>query len=313
MNNHTNPKLSEGFPHQRLVILQPSVIDTCKQLPVVNSLFVTHIGAFPSAPKHSVERSKGCKQSVLIYCMKGVGWLTIGGTTSIVEAGQLLLIPADMPHAYGSNEHQPWSIFWVHFSGAQSLQTLHSVATTKNKHLVSVSDTNSMIQAFEQLYACIDYNYSDAGLFLMSSKLLHLFGLIKLRQTLTSKKSMASEENDTKLCISNMIENSVEYMKQHLHTSISIDELAKDAGVSVPYYCKSFKHGTNQSPIAYFTRLKIRKACDHLYQSTLTVKAIGELLGYSDPYYFSRVFKKSQGCSPEQYRKNLINEGLHHK
>lgn len=307
MNNKTHNSQPEGFPHQRLVILQPSVIETCKQLPVVNTLFVTHIGSFPSAPKHMVERPKGCEQSILIYCIKGTGWLSINNTTLIVEPGQIVLIPAGIAHAYGSNEAQPWSIFWVHFAGIQSLSILRNTVQENTHFLINVSDTTQMKQAFEQLYACIDHNYSDAGLFLMSAKLLHLFGLIKLNPRMLSSNGKAEK------CISSMVKDSIFFMEQHLHTTLTINELADRSSVSVPHYCKSFKHITNQSPVAYFTRLKIRKACDHLYQSSLTVKAIGELLAYTDPYYFSRVFKKFQGCSPVHYRKNLVYQGLKNK
>ncbi|MDU0352767.1 AraC family transcriptional regulator [Paraglaciecola aquimarina] len=304
MNSHIHKNQSEGFPHQRLVILQPAVIQTCKQLAVVNTLFVTHIGSFPSAPAHRVERPQGCIQSILIYCIKGTGWLKINNIKWQIEPGQIILIPAGIEHAYGSNDAQPWSIFWVHFAGVESLPILRSIVRENNRYLVNVSGTTQIKQAFEQLYACIDHHYSDAGLILMSAKLLHLLGLIKLNQR------MLPFGGNTEKCTSSMIRDSISYMEQHLHTTLTINELAKRAEVSVPHYCKSFKQVTNRSPVAYFTRLKVRKACDYLYQSTLTVKAIGELLAYTDPYYFSRVFKKFQGCSPENYRKNLVKEGL---
>lgn len=56
------------------------------------------------------------------------------------------------------------------------------------------------------------------------------------------------------------------------------------------------------SPMDYFIHLKLQKACLLLYTDDIKVKDIALLVGYDDPYYFSRLFKKYQGLSPDQYR-----------
>ncbi|WP_407704971.1 helix-turn-helix domain-containing protein [Thalassotalea hakodatensis] len=50
--------------------------------------------------------------------------------------------------------------------------------------------------------------------------------------------------------------------------------------------------------------MKMQQACFQLDNTTETIKQIGESLGYSDPYYFSRLFKKVVGMSPKRYRGN---------
>ena len=57
--------------------------------------------------------------------------------------------------------------------------------------------------------------------------------------------------------------------------------------------------------MAYFIHLKIRKACELLDQTELTVQEIAVAIGYDDPYYFSRIFKKIQGVSPSAYRQSV--------
>ena len=59
------------------------------------------------------------------------------------------------------------------------------------------------------------------------------------------------------------------------------------------------------SPIEYFIHLKMQKACQLLYTEDSRVKQIAALLGYDDPYYFSRLFKKYMNTSPETYRKSV--------
>jgi AraC family transcriptional regulator of arabinose operon len=52
----------------------------------------------------------------------------------------------------------------------------------------------------------------------------------------------------------------------------------------------------------YFIHLKIQEACKLLVLSRLSISEIAYELGYEDPYYFSRIFKKVMGTSPLQYR-----------
>jgi AraC-like DNA-binding protein len=52
----------------------------------------------------------------------------------------------------------------------------------------------------------------------------------------------------------------------------------------------------------YFIHLKIQNACKLLYLTDMTVREVSFELGYDDPYYFSRLFKKVMGISPMQYR-----------
>ena len=94
-------------------------------------------------------------------------------------------------------------------------------------------------------------------------------------------------------------------MERHLDMPLTLKDLAAHSGQSAPYYTKLFRERTNQSPLAYFIQLKIRKACELLDQTESTVREIATELGYDDPYYFSRIFKKVQGCSPTAYRTSI--------
>ena len=55
-------------------------------------------------------------------------------------------------------------------------------------------------------------------------------------------------------------------------------------------------------PIDYFLHLKMQKACQLLFSQDMKIKQVALQLGYEDQYYFSRIFKKYMGMSPEQYR-----------
>jgi AraC-like DNA-binding protein len=79
-------------------------------------------------------------------------------------------------------------------------------------------------------------------------------------------------------------------------------QFASHAGLSVSHFSELFRKNTGQSPMAYFTQLRIRNACRLLDLTTGSISKVAESAGYSDPYYFSRIFKQVMGIPPEKYR-----------
>ncbi|PGH40196.1 MAG: AraC family transcriptional regulator, partial [Candidatus Nephrothrix sp. EaCA] len=60
---------------------------------------------------------------------------------------------------------------------------------------------------------------------------------------------------------------------------------------------------TGYSPMVFFNRLKVQRACQYLKSSTLRINEIAYKIGIQDPFYFSRMFAKTIGISPAEYRK----------
>lgn len=284
----------EGFPGQRLIVLPANVRKRCRSLPMVRHLYITDLGAYPTASHHYVARNRGCPQAILIYCQGGKGSLHMDNSIHCIRKGYLIIIPPDTPHIYQANRADPWSIFWIHFTGEQTRSILGSLGVTQKNPLLYVPDTRLISDAFEEVYACLNYHYSDAGLLAMTSELLRLFSLANLHRGFPCAQRQSAEDR---------VMSTRDFMERHLNMPLTLEDLARHSGQSVPYYSKLFKKQTNQSPLAYFIQLKIRKACELLDQTGLSVQEIGAKLGYDDPYYFSRLFKKTQGCSPTAYRK----------
>lgn len=64
-----------------------------------------------------------------------------------------------------------------------------------------------------------------------------------------------------------------------------------------------FQKGTGSSPINYFLRLKIQKACQYIELTDLKLQDIATAIGFEEPAYFSRLFTKIMGMTPSAYRK----------
>lgn len=95
----------------------------------------------------------------------------------------------------------------------------------------------------------------------------------------------------------------VNYFKENYMQDISLRSLADSIGFSQEYLGKVFKKIACQSPSKYLTTLRINQAKQLLIQyKDMEVSRIGELVGYKDAFYFSRVFKMHTSMTPSEYR-----------
>lgn len=278
------------------MVLPANIIRRCRGLPLVSQLYVTDIGAYPTAPCHYVKREKGISQVVAIGCLSGLGEVEIDGITHRVLPGHIILIPPETPHIYKADSDDPWSIFWIHFGGLQIDATLQTLDVTLRRPLVFVPDISKVKATFEDVYACLNYHYSDSGLLAMSCELMRLISHVRL---LRGRSEPRHQTADAKVV------ETMEFMAKHLNMPIKLKDLAAHSGHSVSYFSKLFKQRTGQSPQNYFIQLKVQKACQLLDDTDMSILEISAQLGYEDPYYFSRLFKKIQGQSPAHYRKMI--------
>lgn len=92
------------------------------------------------------------------------------------------------------------------------------------------------------------------------------------------------------------------YIQIHYKESISLEDVAEYVGLTPTYFTKMFKEHTKKTFIDYVTEYRIEKAKELLLNTKLSLKEISYEIGYKDPNYFSRVFKKWTNVSPKQYR-----------
>lgn len=84
----------------------------------------------------------------------------------------------------------------------------------------------------------------------------------------------------------------------------SLEKIAKDAGISKSSLASKFKRKLGDSPLHYLNTIRIQKAMDLLSNTEMSVEQIADELGFSDPFVFSKSFKKRTKTSPRDYRKN---------
>lgn len=97
----------------------------------------------------------------------------------------------------------------------------------------------------------------------------------------------------------------LEYINNNLEKQLTLREIADVAHLNEKYFCQLFRKAFNTSPWDYVLNQRINKSLVLLLDKNLTVKQIAYMLGFADEFYFSRLFKKRLGISPNKFRSNL--------
>lgn len=120
-------KQKDGFLGEQALVLPPAIVQRMKTEPATSVLYITDIGYYPKAYNHFRERDVPIDQYVFIYCTEGRGWFSLDGQKHPVAPNQYFILPAGLPHAYGADEKEPWTIYWIHFGE----HWLHSIVRTE--------------------------------------------------------------------------------------------------------------------------------------------------------------------------------------
>jgi len=293
-------KISQGFPGQRLVVVPPSIVDVATQNSICGSLFPTHIGMFQKAKGHYISRESGVDETILIGCLAGEGICQFNHNKWYLKPGNLIVIPANTQHKYKASENDPWTIFWIHFKGDMVKYYLQALKINTEEPMISVANIGSVIDAFEDIYQHTESGYTNTALFCLSTSFVRFFGVCRLHQRALKINQQGVEER---------IKKSVVVMQQNIGRHMTLNELAAISGWSPTHYSALFKNQMNTSPIEFFTRLKMQIACNKLKLTRESIHNIATSLGYKDAFYFSRLFKRQNNLSPQNYRRefSLIN------
>lgn len=284
----------EGFNGQKTIVVPTNILQkSCLQHPVLAGIHLTDIGFYPKAKFHYRERSKGIDQYILLYCVGGKGEVNIEEQNYLISTGNFLVIPAEKAHTYCADEFQPWSIYWVHFKGNQ-VAALVALLLKRQKSLQgSVQYDESRIKLFDDIYLNLERGYSVDNLCYASMTFWHFLSSFIFEE----KLNYALKKN-----VLNPVEMAIDYMQKNLHTTLTLEGISNAVNLSASHFSAIFKEQTGLAPIKYFNQLKVQKACQYIQLTTLRIKEISAALGIDDPYYFSRMFSKIMGISPQDYK-----------
>jgi AraC-like DNA-binding protein len=286
----------EGFVGQHHVVLPEPLRVSQGRHPLLRGLFVTDAGYYPEASGHFVERKSGAPTHLVVLCLRGNGWVRCGGETRAMVAGSCALLPARREHAYAAEEKDPWTIVWAHFTGEESAawcELAFGPAAVATGGVVAIPPDRFDEVALDRVHAMLERGYAVRDLLGAAAALRA--SLVEIARLLATTGGARSARE--------RVAASVEALRRDWVRPRRLAELAAAAGLSPAHYSCLFREHTGFAPIDYLIRLRVQHACHLLDTTTRTVNEIAALVGYDDPYYFTRCFRRIMGRSPRDYRK----------
>ncbi|MEE4217773.1 MAG: AraC family transcriptional regulator [Xanthomonadales bacterium] len=288
-------RLREGFAGQDMYVIPRPILGSANQHPLIRALYPTDIGWFPEARHHYRSRAHGANEDHLMMCVGGHGFVIVDGKKNHLETGQILIIPRHLKHRYWAADDVPWSIYWMHFRGGESGHFIERMPGPGKPAPVDTETQTEAVRLFRDCLDTIDKGYTLPNLIYVAQSARHILSLLLFRNPAFPMVQRTRP-------VQQRLASTLEYMLENIAEPLRLEDFAQQAGLSVSHFSEQFRDRTGQSPISYFTQIKVQHACRLLDLTEKPVKAIAIETGYRDPYYFSRVFKKHMGLSPENYR-----------
>ena len=235
----------------------------------------------------------------LLLCLKGNGYIRVGGRVLDVAPGNIGWIFNHHDNAHWPEKGSPWEIYWIRVDGPYMDQIYKTLTATGSPVFAGV-DENAVAQTFRRIFRIMKSRSiaMEAALHTeVASLLKHLF---------MARHSANPEPGDTAE-IPKSLHKPMEAMRLYYDKPLRIEDLAGMANMSVSSFFRYFKAATGTSPIDWLKRERINQAKRRLLETDDSIALIAEQTGYYDQFYFSRDFKRMNQISPSEYRQRERN------
>ena len=263
-------------------------------------LIVTSCGTYKlyTRPKLPTWRPRGRRDFQLLYVAAGKAHFHFGDEEKIVSAGHMVLYRPKEPQKYEYYGNDETEVYWVHFTGGNVTNLLRSYGLTDDKKVFYCGSDLAYQQLLRaminELQMCKD-GYQEMLEMYLRQIFIRLQRLFKT--ALKIDNAHVVEE----------IDKATTFFNEHYNDPISIDEYAKETHVSTSWFIRNFKACTGFTPMQYILSKRIYNAEVLLRDTDYNITEISRIVGYDNPLYFSRVFRKTKKMSPSEYRKSIRN------
>ena len=243
-------------------------------------------------------RPRGRLDYQLLYVASGKACFFFEGKEQEVPAGHMVLFQPRQEQHYEYYAVDRTEVYWVHFTGSDVKNILKHYDIPLDKNVIYSGSSATYAYIFKEMIH--ELQTCRTGF----EELLEMY----LRQIfLLIQRSWEERKPTVSSYLQEEIDYARKYFNEHYNEDISIEEYAQSRGMSVSWFLRNFKQMTMKSPMQYILTIRINNAVSLLETTDYNVTEISTIVGYDNPLYFSRIFKKQKGVSPSEYRKSLAD------
>ncbi|OWA35310.1 AraC family transcriptional regulator [Saccharibacillus sp. O16] len=228
----------------------------------------------------------------LLLVLGGRGTFIQNDRTYSLAAGDMFCLFPQVMHEYWTDPEDPLRKVFLAFDGRMALELLRRIGLTPNRPhqpSIRVEEAAAAMRSFLQQTAAQEMKASDLG---RLSAFYRIFAALEHEAA-----SDTREPNEV-----SWLQRGLDYMEIHYADGITVEEVARHAGVGRTYFSKKFHERYGHTPVSHMQKLKLDEARMLLEQTNYSLSEIAHSVGYPDLFSFSKAFKKHTGLPPRQYR-----------
>jgi AraC-like DNA-binding protein len=244
------------------------------------------------APDYRIDRSD-LKFFGLEYVAQGKGVLTVDGVEHNLLPGSVFAYEPFTAHSIQTDPDDPLVKYFIDFSGRGARKIIRPKVLGTHG-IAYLHHAQPIHELYEQM---IETGLKGGNL---APRLCTL--LLEMLSLRIEENANATSEEHSRARQS--FDRCRGELQKHFRTLQSVSELAEMTHFDPAYLSRLFDRFVGESPHEMLIRLKMNEAAAHLIGGRYTVKEVAALVGFSDPYHFSRVFKKHHGIAPVRFQSN---------
>jgi AraC-like DNA-binding protein len=236
-------------------------------------------------------RRRGQKPfTVLQHTISGAGWLRFEQRRFRVVPGETLIVTVPHDHCYWVEDGGRWEFFWISMTGQEALR-IHRDVLAATGPVLRLSEAT-----IEHLASCCLRIVENANLTPGLASALAYEALMALYDEFSGEAASMAEQLGP-------IGRAVDHLRAHAGDRIAVGELAAATGYTRAHFSRKFARAIGTPPALYARKERLRRAASVLAANPgTTIKQVARLLGFEDPNYFAKVFRRTFGVSPTEYR-----------
>ncbi|MBX3256398.1 MAG: helix-turn-helix domain-containing protein [Chitinophagaceae bacterium] len=237
----------------------------------------------------------------LVFISKGKGVFASTQTEpEKIEEGTCFFLFPGVRHRYKPDMNSGWEEYWIGFHGYYIEQLMKQKFFNPHQPCLYIGLNKDLLILFNQMLdvvksSLVGYAQQISGI------ALQILGLIN---TLSVNKQYSSNPLDKLISKAKFI------MQESITGTIDMQHVAYQLPMGYSAFRKNFKMLTGYSPNQYYLNLRLTRSKELLASTTLSVEEIADQTGFDSIYYFSKIFKKKTGVSPNLYRSQILESPL---
>ena len=247
----------------------------------------------------------------LVYIKESFGKRIVGNSVAPFESGDMVFLGSDIPHVWLNDElyyqdknnlkakaivvYFNKDIFGPAFYEMKEAQKINALFNRGSRGLSINGKTNKQIaKKLEKLVNKKDFEI--------------IIGLLEILSILSESTDLTFVNSEAYSPVKNQNTNDrlsdvFIFIKEHYKEDISLIEISKIANLTPTSFCRMFKLKAKKSFVEYLNEIRVANACKFIMESDMGMAEIAYECGFKTASNFNRIFKKSTGTTPKEYKK----------